>query len=102
MDAPLPRPKRVDALPEYIDYQDTGCDLYPSCLNCPLPRCRYDSPGGARAMLRVGRDAAIVAGYRRGKGVDELARMFAVSRRTVFRVLRAARAAGQLKSQDVA
>lgn len=53
-------------------------------------------------MLRVGRDAAIVAGYRRGKGVDELARMFAVSRRTVFRVLRAARAAGQLKSQDVA
>ncbi|MCS7294819.1 MAG: helix-turn-helix domain-containing protein [Chloroflexota bacterium] len=93
MDAPLPRPKRIDALPEYTEYRDTGCDLYPSCLHCPLPRCRYDDPGGAPAMLRVGRNAAIVSGYRKGRSVDQLARMFGVSRRTIFRVLRAARQA---------
>lgn len=87
MEAPV-RP-RSDSLPEYTDYADSGCDLYPSCLSCPLPRCRYDDPGGAAAMLREGRDAAILrlsAGD--GVGVDQLAEMFGLSRRTIFRVLR--------------
>jgi hypothetical protein len=84
----LQRPKRSDALPEYSEYADTGCDLYPSCLNCPLPRCRYDEPGGAAAMLRSGRDAGILRMARlEGVTVDDLARAFGVSRRTVFRVL---------------
>jgi len=90
-DAPLRRP-RIDALPEYIDYVDRGCDLYPSCLRCPLPRCRYEDPGGAKAMLRSGRDASIIrVASQDGMTVDEVARMFGLSRRTVFRVLRAAR-----------
>ncbi|MCC7365709.1 MAG: helix-turn-helix domain-containing protein [Dehalococcoidia bacterium] len=94
LEAPVRRP-RIDALPEYTEYQDGGCDLYPSCLTCPLPRCRYDDPGGAAAMLRTGRDASIVRlASRDGSTVDELAAMFGVSRRTVFRVLRAARANG--------
>ncbi|GBD24356.1 hypothetical protein HRbin29_02034 [bacterium HR29] len=102
MDVPLRRPKRIDALPENTEYRDTGCDLYPSCLRCPLPRCRYDEPGGALAILRARRDAAIIAAYRRGKRVDELARMFGISRRTVFRVLRAARAGGDENARGVA
>ncbi len=90
-EAPLRRP-RIDALPEYIEYVDRGCDLYPSCLRCPLPRCRYEDPGGAAAMLRNGRDASIIRlSEQDGVSVDELARMFGLSRRTVFRVLRAAR-----------
>ncbi len=88
MQEPLPIPARCDALPEYSDYEDTGCDLYPSCLNCPLPRCRYEVNGGAQAILRSGRDASILAAARReGATVDELARMFGLSRRTIFRVL---------------
>ncbi|HMS59498.1 MAG TPA: helix-turn-helix domain-containing protein [Tepidiformaceae bacterium] len=91
LQAPLRRP-RIDALPEYIEYVDRGCDLYPSCLRCPLPRCRYEDPGGAAAMLRNGRDASIIRlSEQDGVSVDELARMFGLSRRTVFRVLRAAR-----------
>lgn len=91
LDLPARKP-RIDALPEYTDYQDGGCDLYPSCLSCPLPRCRYDDPGGAAAMLRNGRDASIVRlSHSDGLTVEELANMFGVSRRTVFRVLRAAR-----------
>ena len=35
---------RKEALPEYAAYQDTGCELAPSCLNCPLARCKYDEP----------------------------------------------------------
>lgn len=89
METLLVRP-RSDALPENTDYADTGCDLYPSCLSCPLPRCRYEEPGGAAAMLRGGRDATILRLAREGDmTVDGLAEMFGLSRRTIFRVLRA-------------
>ena len=88
------RRTRCDALPEYTEYNDGGCDLYPSCLRCPLPRCRYDDPGGAAAMLRSGRNAAILRlADRDGLTVEELAQSFGVSRRTVFRVLSAGRPA---------
>jgi hypothetical protein len=90
----LVRPLRADALPEYTDYEDTGCDLYPSCLSCPLPRCRYDEPGGAPALLRTGRDATILRlAHEDRVSIDRIAQMFGLSRRTVFRVLRSGRQA---------
>lgn len=93
MDTPLALPKRIDALPEHTDYADKGCDLFPSCLACPLPRCRYEEPGGAAALMRSGRDASIIRmSEERGLSVEALARMFGLSRRTIFRVLRAHRA----------
>jgi hypothetical protein len=89
---PLPRRRtRHDALPEHVDYRDTGCDLYPSCLHCPLPRCRYEEPGGAGGMLRTSRDASIVLLARRGDSVDTIASAFGLSRRSVFRVLQRSR-----------
>jgi len=89
---PLPLPDRRvrdDALPEHQDYADSGCDIWDRCLTCPLPRCRHDEPGGARQIFLRERDSEI-ARLRRGDGagIDELARRFGVSRRTVFRVLR--------------
>ena len=86
------RRPREDALPEHIEYRDEGCDLFASCLTCPLPRCRYDEPGGARTMLNRVRDEEM----RRlhldsGLPVDEIAVRYRVSRRTVFRVLSQAR-----------
>ncbi len=90
MNQPLWR-VREDALPEHTRYQDEGCDIYPSCLSCPLPRCRYDAPGGIRALLGAHRDQIIVYMRGQGIGVDELARRFGVSRRTVFRALEKAR-----------
>ena len=78
---------RSDALPEFTRYRDNGCDVHPSCLTCPLPRCRYEEPGGLRALLNKTRDAQIVAQRATGVPVAELATRFSVSRRTVFRVL---------------
>jgi hypothetical protein len=88
-EAPLQLPRRIDALPEHTNYADTGCDLYASCLSCPLPRCRYEEPGGASALLRGGRNASILRLARQDHlGVDTLAQRFGLSRRTIFRILR--------------
>ena len=96
--APLAlRRPREDALPEALitegRYRDEGCDLFTSCLTCPLPRCRYDVPGGARTLLNRVRDEEIrQLRLELGLPVDEIARRYRVSRRTVFRVLHGAKA----------
>ncbi len=82
------RPRvRSDALPEYTRYRDDGCEVNPTCLTCPLPRCRYEEPGGLRALLNATRDKQIIQLRLKGTAVAELADQFSVSRRTVFRVL---------------
>ena len=78
---------RSDALPEFTRYRDSGCDVSTSCLTCPLPRCRYEEPGGLRALLNKTRDEQIAVQRATGVPVAELATRFGVSRRTVFRVL---------------
>ncbi len=83
---PLRRVRR-DALPEEIRYRDDGCDIHPQCLTCPLPRCRYDEPGGLRGMLNAYRDQQIVALRGDGAPVDQIAERYSLSRRTVFRIL---------------
>jgi hypothetical protein len=90
-----PRQPRRDALPEHTNYHDTGCDLYSSCLSCPLIRCRYDEPGGARRLLSSDRDSQVLDLQRQGgTTVESIARRVGVSRRTVFRILARARAEG--------
>ena len=82
------RQVRSDALPEHQEYRDEGCDLFASCLACPLQRCRYDVPGGVRALLNRERDHQIrVMREASSLCVDEIAARFRVSRRTVFRAL---------------
>ena len=53
----------------------------------PLPRCRYEEPGGLRALLNETRDRQIVQLRLTGVPVEELAGRFGISRRTVFRVI---------------
>jgi hypothetical protein len=91
-DGPLLRPARRDALPEHTQYTDSGCSLHPSCLTCPLLRCRYDEPGGARRLLSGERDRSIRALQRDRVPINSIAARFGISRRTVFRVLARQRA----------
>ncbi len=95
-----PRPRR-DALPEHVRYRDEGCDVFDSCLRCPLPRCRYDVPGGVRTLLNRIRDREI----RRLRSettlsIEGIAARFHVSRRTVFRVLAPHRMTGHEQRRD--
>jgi hypothetical protein len=79
----------LDLPPEYCHYRDEGCELADSCLNCPLPKCIYDEPGGRQHWLKRQRNRQIVRLFTtEGKGVKELASMFNISRRTVQRVLK--------------
>ncbi len=82
----LPR-VRGDTLPEETRYRDDGCDIHPNCLTCPLPRCRYEEPGGLRGLINDYRDRQIVALREQGMEVPELSEQFDVSRRTVFRII---------------
>jgi hypothetical protein len=87
------RKVRIDALPEHIDYRDGGCELSTTCLRCPLERCRYDEPGGARRLVQGSRDVAVQQFREEGTGIDALATQFGISRRSVFRILARGRVA---------
>jgi hypothetical protein len=81
------RRARSDSLPEHTRYRDDGCSIHPTCLTCPLPRCRYEEPGGLRALFNAQRDRQIIRLRVQGVPVGDLAGRFGISRRTVFRVL---------------
>ncbi|MFC1985388.1 helix-turn-helix domain-containing protein [Chloroflexota bacterium] len=79
----------LDLPPEYCHYRDEGCELSDSCLNCPLPKCIYDEPGGRQRWLKRLRAREMARLFTvEGKGVKELAEMFGVSQRTVQRALK--------------
>lgn len=79
----------ADLPPEYCHYRDEGCEITSSCLNCPLPKCVYDEPGGKQHWLKRRRNQQIARLFNaEGKGVKELALMFGLSKRTVQRALK--------------
>jgi hypothetical protein len=96
-----PRRARSDSLPEHTQYQDTGCDVHPRCLTCPLVRCRYDEPGGVRRLFSDDRDRSIAGLQRDGVSVGVIARRFGVSERTVFRSLARVRGAGRQPNRSL-
>ena len=79
----------ADFPPEYCQYNDTGCEFSETCLNCPLPLCVYDEPGGKKRFLK--RKRALEMGRlfsTEGKSIRELASIYKVSKRTVQRALK--------------
>ncbi len=78
----------LDRLPEYTQYRDEGCDLHPTCLNCPFPSCRYDDLRGNGSGPRAFRDAEVLRLRGQGLAIPAIARRFDVSTRTVHRILR--------------
>ena len=78
---------RGDSLPEVTRYRDDGCDIHPHCLTCPLPKCRYEDPGGLKGMLNGMRDREIVRQKSRGVPIEVIADSSVSRGATVFRVL---------------
>ena len=71
---------------------DTGCDLHPACLSCPLPVCRYDGKKGLASIRVANMTAAALRLRADGLKPEEIAEQIGRGRRTVFRLL--AEAAG--------
>jgi len=69
-------------------YRDEGCELAPSCLNCPFPSCMEDMPRGRQRQRKEMRNREIFRSYTQGEGVKQIAQRFRVSQRTVQRALK--------------
>ena len=78
----------LDLLPDEIGWRDEGCEFFPSCLNCPLPKCVEDEPRGQQRLRMAARKRRMTELRRIGKSVKEIAELFGVSRRTVQRALK--------------
>ncbi len=86
--APQGQQSEPDLPPEFCHYRDEGCELAQSCLHCPYPGCVEDRYDGRRDQLRALRDREIVRRFSTGKKtIEEIARTFRVSTRTVRRAL---------------
>jgi hypothetical protein len=72
---------------ELSEYPDNGCELYPSCLNCPLPDCVYDLPRGISQVKLEQRNEQILQKAEEGVPTKEISRLFKVSVRTIQRIL---------------
>jgi len=91
----------VDAVPEYYHYEDTGCEVSPSCLTCPLPQCKYDDPVWFQRHRRMARDMKVWATMQsESLTAEEAAQRFSVTVRTIFRITRRCREAVQEVDQE--
>ena len=78
----------LDLLPDEVNWRDEGCEVFGSCLNCPLPRCVEEEPRGQQRLRLAARDRRMVELRRSGRSVKDIAGLFGVSRRTVERALK--------------
>ncbi len=87
-------PETPDATPEFYHYEDTGCEASESCLNCPLPQCKYDDPAWYQRNRRLAKDFQVKYTMEQERlTVEEAAERFSVTVRTIFRILRRCRLA---------
>jgi DNA-binding NarL/FixJ family response regulator len=79
--------REFDIIPDDINWKDTGCEIYPSCLNCPLDKCMEEEPRGKQRLRMLSRSHRMAELRQEGKSIPEIARCFQVSPRTVQRAL---------------
>lgn len=70
-------------------YRDQGCSIAPACLSCPLLQCKYDTPEIPPTKLRaiVQRATRIREMRRLNLSVEEAARRWKITTRTVYRMI---------------
>ena len=79
---------------EFYHYEDNGCVVSDSCLDCPLPRCRYDDPVWFQRNQKLAKDFRMLRVMQQESlTVEETAERFSITRRTVFRIMQRCREA---------
>ena len=83
-----------DDVSEFYHYEDTGCEASDSCLDCPLPVCKYDDPDWYHRNRRLARDFRMIQIIQQESlSIAEAAERFSVTSRTVFRIMQRCREA---------
>ncbi len=82
----------TDTIPEFYNYEDTGCEVSAACLECPLPRCKFDDPAWYQRNRRLARDFRVMCTIQQEcLSMEEAAERFSVTVRTIFRILQRCR-----------
>jgi len=79
--------EEFELLPDEVQWRDEGCEVFPSCLGCPLPRCLEEEPRGKQRLRLSTRARRLAELKRSGKSVKDIAALFGISVRTVQRAL---------------
>ncbi len=80
--------RKEDYSPKFTRADD-GCSIAPTCLKCPLPRCRYDLPlKMQQSAVTQERDSMIRKARAAGASAPQIAEAAGISDRTVYRVLK--------------
>lgn len=80
-----PTPSVDRQLPEHQVWVDDGCSVSPSCLNCPLPRCRYEETPEERQTELERKQNEVRQLRTAGVPREEVCRRFGISVRTYLR-----------------
>lgn len=92
--SPVSRRAVSEDISEFYHYEDTGCEASDSCLDCPLPFCKYDDPAWYQRNRRLARDFRILRVMtQESLSIEETAQRFSVTARTVFRIMQRCREA---------
>ena len=92
--SPVSRHTAQDDVSEFYHYEDTGCEASDSCLDCPLPFCKYDDPTWYQRNRRLARDFRILhVMTQESLSIEETAARFSITVRTVFRIMQRCREA---------
>lgn len=84
----------IDDPSEFDHYADNGCEASDTCLDCPLPQCKYDDPVWYRRNRRLAHDFRIVhVMQQEALTIEQTAERFAVTPRTIFRIMQRCREA---------
>ena len=93
VNAVAPSKHQIDE-PSIEHYEDNGCEVAATCLECPLPRCKFDDMEWFGKYRRLARDLRIASIIdEEGLSIADAAERFSITPRTVFRVLSRSREA---------
>ena len=74
---------------EYMDWEDTGCEISTSCLECPLPLCKHDDPAWFTKYKKAAQHRIIfylLSISSSSKDIKRLAKHYQCTERTIFRI----------------
>ena len=85
-DSSMTMTKYNDVINKNIILED-GCEFSDSCLNCPLPLCKYDDPILDKSKLKNNRNLLIMTMKNSEFSNKNIAKALKISTRTVHRVI---------------